>query len=317
MSSSLEEQPTMSREEKIALLDKLQEVLTYKGWFDYISLIIDKDTDAYGKLKMILNDFHIFYDEELVNLETFLDNKIFSILKSFYDLASVNYRDPTIVNDEYRNRIKSFVEELINLDPAIPYELEFRLVYELKGRVQIVKNELKEYREDAERVHKLLEEREQKWQLSSFAGSFDKIANNESCYKFLWGFLTFISGFFATIFIVESSILMIENNFNLPLVEYLQKLSNTILLFFVSYWCSKRYLLCRSEEIFYRHIAYALNSYNIFKDSIDKEEKRIIITEMAHTVFSLPILPNMKTVENSDWTKILDIINLVKQKADG
>lgn len=43
----------------------------------------------------------------------------------------------------------------------------------------------------------------------------------------------------------------------------------------------------------------------------DKEERGIITAEMAHTIFSPPILPSMKAVENSDWAKILEILRLV------
>ena len=64
----------------------------------------------------------------------------------------------------------------------------------------------------------------------------------------------------------------------------------------------------------YRHIAAILNVYDMFKNTSDADEKHIIITEMAHTIFSPPVLPNMKTIENSDWQKILDIIKITTTK---
>ena len=126
--------------------------------------------------------------------------------------------------------------------------------------------------------------------------------------------LAFAFSAVATYFVLCSSYRMIVNEFNIPLVEFLQKLANTIFLYAMAFWCGKRYYICRSQEISYRHTAAILNVYDMFKTTSDKEEKHIVITEMAHAIFTPPLLPNMKTIENSDWQKILDIIKITTTK---
>lgn len=279
--------------------------------FEFISRVIHQGGEIKNKLSTILNLFYIYYRRAN---NAFTDNPVFNILDLYYELflpygkLDKNARKAYQLNDKEKNQLLLSLEDLpsniiLLLNKAILDGVFFSLTS--------FEKDLTAYREDAAKIETSVQAEVQKLGLSRFSGTFDKIAKQERCAKIVWMIAAFFSACGAAYFILESSFAIIAQDFNIPLVEFLQKLTNTLFFCFVAYWFAKRYYVCRTQEIIYRHTAVALNTYSTFIRATDKEERGIVAGEMAHTIFAPPLLPSMKAVDNSDWPKIVEVLRLV------
>lgn len=285
-------------------------LLNVQNYIEYLNSL-HLDTPRKEKLFFIISNFYIHYKYYKL---PFKNVSIYEIIKYFlYAIpayqrhASLNEVDITNINENLNNRL-----EVLSINKL--YYLSKQLVEGSYSKFSTIERKLHDFENKAKQISQDLDNKQKQWKLSAFAGSFDEIANMENKAKYVWLFLTIIFGIFATYFIINSSISIIMNDFNITLVEFLQKFANTILLYLIAIWCSRRYNICRAQQISYRHRAVILNSYDMFKNSTDKEEKNIIITAMANAIYTPPLMPNIKTIENSDFPQILELLKIATTK---
>lgn len=299
-----------------------------KGYFFVADQLYQYNLENKSKLKTILDLFLLYYVDYI---KAFLHSKSNILLAlgfySFilnYRLASDGERDscPPL---PFKNRIgsdsnltddfhiaKYQLDHILNSLPISDiYLLNYELLHHFISAFISEKESLNNYLNYAENLHSSLKKREEKWQLSSFSGRFSNIEKDENRAKRLWLYAAFIFGIGGVFILCYNIYSIIIGEFNITISECIMRLSSTFLLFIIAFWCSKLYSVARNQEIIYRHIAAVLNVYDMFKDSAsDTTEKNIIMTEMAHTIFSTPKLPNVKTIGKDDMPQIIELIKL-------
>lgn len=301
----------LTPEVKKDILTQLYNLMRASGntAFDFISQLIEDEGEAKTKLVTILNIFYMYYKKFDY---AFINDAVFFILDSYYELLSdyIKLDEKGKLHEPDTLKTNELVQRLINLPANTPLAMNSDILDGVYSQFTEVEKQMDAYREEADKIKTSVQEEVKKLGLARFSGTFYQIVKQEHWAKILWLCAAFLSACGAAYYILTSYLAIIANDFNIPLIVFLEKITDTLLFCFAAYWCSKRYYICRTQEIIYRHTAVALKTYAAFIKATDKEDRGVVAAEMAHTLFSPPLLPSMKMVDNSDWTKIIEILRL-------
>lgn len=303
------------------------------------NLIFDNNDTLRNNLIVVINSFNSYYDITCIQKFFVESSDIFNIL---YFLINIVYilehdRNPDFklllpVGEEcdkekikilYEQSKENLIYSLSNTKDEAS-SLVFRIIYTISNKQNEFETRIKEFEDKvkeaeirciktADKAIKEIETAKEKFGLSEYAGSFATIASEETTAKRWWLIVSIVFGISA-IFILGVNLYDIySKELVIPLNQFVQKALTSIFLFIAAFWCSRKYYISRNQEISYRHIAAILKAYSMFKSTApDAVEQQIIITEMAHAIFTLPKLPSAKCAENSDFTKMIELLKIFK-----
>lgn len=164
----------------------------------------------------------------------------------------------------------------------------------------------------AESLKSELDERQAKWRMSSFSKLFSDIAREEKNAKRWWLGISLLFGSLGLALLIYNVIYIFFDIASVSIKEIILRVSSTFFLFLVAIWCGRIYNVARGQEIIYRHISASLTVYDMFKESIgDGNERNILVTQMCHTIFSKPNLPNTKMVKDVDFSRMVELLGVV------
>lgn len=109
------------------------------------------------------------------------------------------------------------------------------------SQVTDIEKSIAAYREDAASIKAIVQEEVKNLGLARFSGTFYQVAKRECWAKIGWMIAAFLAGCCAAYFVFTSAGAIITNNFNITLVEFIQRLVDTLFFCFIAYWCAKRY----------------------------------------------------------------------------
>lgn len=305
-----------SRENKVVTLHAAYKTFKkHENTFDmdFIRALTRNNDEMMGKLRYILDYVSVFYG---VAKDSFMDmdDNFFYVLDRYnyfhFDFEQHNNQFALTTRDERTE----FLTRLKNIPEAMMGRLRTKSIKALKNDVDAIHTKICAYNADLAALRKKFDDIKDQWKLSFFSGNFGTIAKEERSSKWKWLLASAVSYAIAVICILYNIYTLFFSSEHIGLYDVIASLMVTIFFSLSAYWFSKRYYVCRTQEISYRHLATILKAYDEIKDSSDGEERRIVMTEMAHTIFSHPHLPNVKEIDNAEWGKVLDIINLTLKK---
>lgn len=310
---------------------------------DIPDLIFDYNDTLNNNLTVIMKSFTSYYSIDCLKKFFIESHEIFNIL---YFLINITYilthkRNTNfkllLPGDEKYDRekieilLKHSKEKMIHSLSNINDEassLVFGIIHTISNKQNKFETRVKAFEDKAKEAEirctktadKAIEEinfARKKFGLSEYAGSFAEIAKEETSAKKLWLMASILLGISAISILGYNLYEIYIKKLLLSLDNFIPKALTSIFLFVGAFWCSRRYYISRTQEIAYRHIAAILTAYSMFKTNAgDTKEKEIIITEMAHTIFTLPKLPNAKSAENSDFTKMIELFKIFKSNGE-
>lgn len=280
---------------------------------DFCFNVAGRDNDRERKLKKLLRLIYVYsrkqsiqkilYDDNII-LILFMLNRVYEIYKS----------EPSILISG-ADDTKNFLEELNRLPEEILDKIQISYIYNISKYIDNLHEKIAEYEMKVNELKTEFDSISVQWNLSSFAKTFQDIEEEERQGKIAWLIGASLSMIAAFSFVLWNVYVLASTNFQVDIEQIVLRVATTFFLYIIAYWFGKRYYICRTQEISYRHMAAVLKVYNVFKDSVNSEnEKNIIMSEMAHTVFRQPIIPTLKLHQDTELVKMLDLVNIITKK---